>query len=323
MHEHLTSTHTSFSSSSSSSSNDENRNNGHNSPTNNNSSSSGSGSGTKRVQEDYRQLIRDNAYELSFLHQRAAATVDPYVVPNSVDIPSVQHENASEHEPKMTLTSLMRQNSNLPPMANLYALEAPPSLFSSNSLSIPHGQQCVEVNSTNLTNSIRVQATFHWNQIEQIKILQGKMTELDYYKVMFPMEECYPEILSGTNEILRREVMAIDPRPGCRQEYWREESIVKSVLQPAKFVLAMLIYNSNTTTTTTTSSSSSSLLTDPWHAIRSFVDGFNNRRALSLTPGKIICVEESMGNWSGLELKYTLGGLPFSSKQPRKPTREC
>eukprot|EP00981_Chlorochromonas_danica_P011264 scaffold3829_cov188-Ochromonas_danica.AAC.4 len=271
----------------------------------------------------------------------AAATVDPYVVPNSVDIPSVQHENASEHEPKMTLTSLMRQNSNLPPMANLYALEAPPSLFSSNSLSIPHGQQCVEVNSTNLTNSIRVQATFHWNQIEQIKILQGKMTELDYYKVMFPMEERFyqgptkyyeeklwlsilvPVVVRNTGEKNLSSNLFYNQLNLVRDLEWLVIDSTISYPLSHSIVLAMLIYNSNTTTTTTTSSSSSSLLTDPWHAIRSFVDGFNNRRALSLTPGKIICVEESMGNWSGLELKYTLGGLPFSSKQPRKPTREC
>eukprot|EP01039_Chlorochromonas_danica_P010723 gene10723-11904_t len=65
----------------------------------------------------------------------------------------------------MTLTSLMRQNSNLP-MANLYGLEGirsylilfilqpHPLFFSGNSLLIPHGQQWVEVNSTNRFDNI-------------------------------------------------------------------------------------------------------------------------------------------------------------------------
>eukprot|EP00981_Chlorochromonas_danica_P010558 scaffold3290_cov165-Ochromonas_danica.AAC.1 len=80
----------------------------------------------------------------------SSRAIDPYVEPNPVDIPSVQDENASEHE----------QDDSEDDFDELDAAEfesshgQPVRAGSGNSLLIPHGQQWVEVNSTNRFDNI-------------------------------------------------------------------------------------------------------------------------------------------------------------------------
>ncbi|KAG2211228.1 hypothetical protein INT47_006348 [Mucor saturninus] len=53
-------------------------------------------------------------------------------------------------------------------------------------------------------------------------------------------------------------------------------------------------------------------LLDPLYQIRRFLDAFNKTLAKALTPGRYLCVDESMNQWLG-------SGMPNLKKVPRKP----
>ena len=57
---------------------------------------------------------------------------------------------------------------------------------------------------------------------------------------------------------------------------------------------------------------------DPWRAIRTFIDEFNNNRRKTVTPGWVCVVDESTTKWRGLGDWYELG-MPHITKIPRKP----
>ena len=60
---------------------------------------------------------------------------------------------------------------------------------------------------------------------------------------------------------------------------------------------------------------------DPWEPIRPFVDAFNANRAKSVTPGRVLTVDEVMSMWLGLDGDYAVEGLPHVTKIARKPRR--
>ncbi|GMF26894.1 unnamed protein product [Phytophthora lilii] len=58
---------------------------------------------------------------------------------------------------------------------------------------------------------------------------------------------------------------------------------------------------------------------DPWMPIRPFLDGFNERRLQVVSPGSVLCVDESMSAWKSREGKYCHDGIPHKTKIVRKP----
>ena len=59
-------------------------------------------------------------------------------------------------------------------------------------------------------------------------------------------------------------------------------------------------------------------MTDPWNAVKSLIDGFNNNRAQNVVASHCNLADETMSSWSPTTTKY--GGLPFLSFILRKPT---
>ncbi|OQR88090.1 hypothetical protein ACHHYP_07563 [Achlya hypogyna] len=58
---------------------------------------------------------------------------------------------------------------------------------------------------------------------------------------------------------------------------------------------------------------------DPWAAVRPFVDCFNAARKAHFVPGNVLVVDECMCGWRGREGKYCVDGMPHKTKIPRKP----
>jgi hypothetical protein len=58
---------------------------------------------------------------------------------------------------------------------------------------------------------------------------------------------------------------------------------------------------------------------DPWHSVRSFIDGFNLRNREALTLGPVIVIDECMCSWKGLDSTVSADTLPHATKILRKP----
>ncbi|KAG1688951.1 hypothetical protein DVH05_002937 [Phytophthora capsici] len=62
---------------------------------------------------------------------------------------------------------------------------------------------------------------------------------------------------------------------------------------------------------------------DPWMPIRPILNGFNERRRQVVSPGSVLCVDESMSAWKGRDVKYCHDGIPHKTKIVRKPEGLC
>ena len=64
-------------------------------------------------------------------------------------------------------------------------------------------------------------------------------------------------------------------------------------------------------------------LEDPWYEVRYFVDQFNHKRATTIKPGWVLCIDESTIKWRGLRSFESKKGAPSVTNIIRKPEPVC
>ncbi len=193
------------------------------------------------------------------------------------------------------------------------------------------------------------QAQLHWQGDAAAKTFLTRKA-LDYYLLMFP-EGVMERMVMGTNQSLEtrnkplvsckelslwlglRLTMIVDHRSGPLGVYWETDEShqhdEETVYQPSDFRRRFGMsknrfedINSPFRLEIRQLAHMGAENYDPWHQVRKLIAGFNSSRVKLVTPGRFLCVDESMVFWKGLELTFSLKGLPHSSKQPRKPANE-
>ncbi|KAJ8535180.1 hypothetical protein ON010_g13558 [Phytophthora cinnamomi] len=165
----------------------------------------------------------------------------------------------------------------------------------------------------------------------------GDRTLAKYFYLMYPMPTL-PSAMSSTNRNLQKKqcrcinagdwfkwigirlAMAFEPRRGPLPTYWEHRSQDGGVDTAAKFgqwfgmtmhcfeeILSCMAFGE------------SIAANDPWVPIRPLLKGHNERRRQVVSPGSVLCVDESISAWKDREGKYCRDGMPHKTKLVRKP----
>ena len=59
--------------------------------------------------------------------------------------------------------------------------------------------------------------------------------------------------------------------------------------------------------------------TDKFHEVRPFLNAVNANFLCAIKPGRTLCVDEMMSVWHGLDQRFTVSGIPHSTKIKDKP----
>ncbi|DBA00695.1 TPA: LOW QUALITY PROTEIN: hypothetical protein N0F65_003624 [Lagenidium giganteum] len=174
---------------------------------------------------------------------------------------------------------------------------------------------------------------FKWPEV----LALGSKAHAKYFYLMFPME--YMVSLDTPTRTLIQHVKPT-PRPvagssfcdGVRpmkrdfREYWNEgdaehDDDTRSVDTPRRFGtrFGMSRRRFETLTAAFCLHDPDDTNEDPWFPVRDFICAFNKRRNDVVHAGTYLCVDESMVQWYGTEVKYHHLGLPHKTKNPRKP----
>ncbi|GMF65594.1 unnamed protein product [Phytophthora lilii] len=165
----------------------------------------------------------------------------------------------------------------------------------------------------------------------------GDKTLAKYFYLMYPMSTLR-NTMSSTNYNLQKKqyrrinvgdwfkwigirlAMAFEPRRGPLPTYWDHASQDGSVSTAANFGQRFGMTRHCFEQLLSCMSFGKSIVEgDPWMPIRPFLDGFNERRLQVVSPGSVLCVDESMSAWKGREGKYCYDGIPHKTKIVRKP----
>lgn len=118
-----------------------------------------------------------------------------------------------------------------------------------------HGQRWVHaeevINDTSPQCTIKAKMLL--NQVEELKVATDRMREIDYYYLMYPMEETFGEMLTATNRNLRKKglretdkaeitrffgirlAMILDTRRGSIANYWNKTADPGSIFQAPNY----------------------------------------------------------------------------------------
>lgn len=170
-------------------------------------------------------------------------------------------------------------------------------------------------------------------------------TELDYFKLMFPMD-LLPSIVENTNTQLRAKRLSYQVTPGVILKYFgirlaialnrcngKLEDFWKStedwedwrLFDPpdfgSKFGMSLKMFQAINSCFRLTEFVDDQVGQDPYLPITAFLRGFNDRREQMVIPGKYLVVDECMCSWKGLEMFWsaTMQDSVHITKIKRKP----
>lgn len=207
----------------------------------------------------------------------------------------------------------------------------------------PHGTKWEnldeEVQDDVLKPNLNIRAQLKWSRIQYFTKEPREIDEFDFFLLLFPIRYLNETILKLTNtklqaahatETSKGEIlkflgiiiaMCLQPMKGGIRAYWDEadaDSCLMSMDYGVRFKMKRTRFEALRNSLTLAAPDPTEP-TDPWGAIRGFINAFNLNRRSSVTPGEFLTIDECMCFWLGQNSIYNSKGMPHITKIIRKP----